>query len=117
MMLSDKDKFVLQLSGPAGRAEVIRKLAKQHKEVSDDIAWVISNLLERDIPDAFENLTLSDYIYIVLDQECDKSYYGLHEVEINPNRLVFPPKSLRCRFCDKDVDINESELWQYPYTS
>lgn len=116
-MLTDKDKFTLQLSGPRGRAEVIRKLARQHMDISGDIAWVLKELIARDMPSQYESLDLNDYVYIVLDQDCKQSYYGLHEVEINPNRLVYPPLELTCRFCHKSVEINEGELWQYPYTS
>lgn len=117
MMLSEKDKFILQLSGPKGRAEVIRKLARQHMDISVDIAWIIKEMIARDMPSKFDDLNLNDFIYIVLDQECPESYYGLHEVEINPNRLVYPPKELTCRFCNKSVEINEGELWQYPFTA
>lgn len=116
-MLTDKDKFVLQLSGPKGRAEVIRRLAREHLSISEDIAWVIKELIARDMPDKFADLDLNDYIYVVLDQDCAQSYYGLHEVEINPNRLVYPPTELTCRFCNQSVQIHEGELWQYPYST
>lgn len=114
-MLTEKDKFLLQLNGPEGRATIIKRLVAEEKEYTDAIAWVITSGLKDHIPAEFENLDIGEHSYIVLDGACKKSYYGLHEVEINPQRLVYPPKTLRCRFCDDEVDITDNNTWRFPY--
>lgn len=113
--ISNNQQFLLQLTGPKGRAKLIQSLAERERKYTDAIAWVITDGLKNQVPDQFQSLELDRHTYIVTDQECDTSYYGLHEVEINPQRLVYPPKTLRCKFCDKDVDITDENIWQFPY--
>jgi len=107
-MPNDKQKFLFELAGPHARARYILEHADLGDEANEDIAWIVKH------GDDDYRIGLNENIFVILDGRCEKSHHGLHEVEMNTRRLVFPPNTMPCQLCGETIQFDWNKSWRYP---